>query len=95
MVTGLANSEAVILSRASRAIRPEEGDLSPDAARSLLKVRLPAADQQRAQELAAKASEGSLSPVEQIELDSYRGVGRLLELMKSRARRSLQHSEVV
>jgi hypothetical protein len=33
--------------------------------------------------------------VEQTELDSYRGVGRLLELMKSKAHLSLQQSEPV
>jgi len=92
MVTGFANSEAVIL---SRAIRPEEGDLSPDAAKSLLNVRMPAADQERASELAAIACAGSLTEPEQAELDSYRGVGRLLELMKSKARLSLQNSEAV
>jgi len=92
MTTGLANTEAVIL---SRAIRPEEGDLSPDAARSWLNVRLPAPDRERARELASKARDGLLSSDEQAELDSYCGVGRLLELMKSKARLSLQNSEAV
>ena len=92
MKFGLANTKAVIL---SRAIRPEEGNLSPDAARSWLNVRLPAMDQERAHELAAKARDGSLAPDEQAELDSYCGVGRLLELIKSKARLSLQNSKAV
>lgn len=90
MKFGLANTQAVIL---SRVIRPEEGNLSPEAARSLLNVRLSAPDEQRAQELVAKACAGSLTHLEGTELDNYCGVGRLLELLKSKARRSLQNSE--
>lgn len=52
-------------------------------------------DQECARELAAKARDGSLALEEQAELDNYCGVGRLLELMKSKARLSLQNSEAV
>ena len=83
----VTNSEAEIL---SRAIRPEEGDLSPDAARALLNLSLPDPDQRRAGDLAAKACAGELSEREGIELNNYRAVGRMLELMKSKARLSLQ-----
>jgi hypothetical protein len=81
------NGEATIL---SRTIRPEDGDLSADAARSLLKLSLPESDQHRAQDLSAKAVAGTLTRPEELELDNYRAVGRLLELMKSKARLSLQ-----
>ena len=92
MVSIAANSEAAIL---SRAIRPEEGNLSPDAAKSMLNISLPENDQRRALDLAAKAREGALTPTEETELDNYRDVGRLLELMKSKARISLQKFEAV
>jgi hypothetical protein len=83
----IANSETAIL---SRTIRPEQGDLSPDAAKSLLNLTLPESDQRRANDLAARSCDGSLTELESVELDNYRAVGRLLELMKSKARVSLQ-----
>lgn len=82
----MPNSEAAIW---SRALHPEQGDLSPEAARSILRIQLSATDHSRVNELAAKATEGTLTEPEERELDSYRNVGRLLELMKSKARRSL------
>ena len=90
MVSPVANSEAAIL---SRAIRPEDGNLSPDAAKSLLDISLSENDQRRALELSSKAREGTLTPPEEAELDNYCNVGRLLELMKSKARLSLKTSE--
>ena len=88
----VANSEAAIL---SRTIRPEQGDLSADAAKSFLSLSLPDSDQRRAQDLSAKASDGALTQPEELELDNYRAVGRLLELMKSKARLSLQKIQAV
>jgi hypothetical protein len=88
----VTNSEAAIL---SRTLRPENGDLSADAAKSLLNLSLPDSDQRRAKDLAAKATDGSLTRPEELELDNYRAVGRLLELMKSKARLSLQKSQAV
>ena len=88
MNSAVANSEAVIL---GRAIDPENGNLSPEAARSILEMKLPDSDHRRLHELAAKAADASLSSEEQEELENYRHVGRLLELMKSKARLSLQN----
>ena len=47
-------------------------------------------DRDRMHELAVKAQEGTLTDQEQAELEEYRRVGRLLDLMHSKARRSLQ-----
>jgi uncharacterized protein YnzC (UPF0291/DUF896 family) len=41
-------------------------------------------------ELAGKAQDGTLTGAEAAELESYRRVGRLLDLMRSKARRSLK-----
>jgi uncharacterized protein YnzC (UPF0291/DUF896 family) len=73
----------------SRTIKPDQGDLSPDAARALLALKLPAVDVQRINELSAKAREGALSAVESALLDNYLNVGRALELLKAKARFSL------
>lgn len=80
------NSEAAIW---SRALHPEEGDLSPEAARSILGIHLSETDLTRLGELAEKSRNDALTPSEEQELESYRNVGRLLEVMKSKARRSL------
>ena len=82
----MPNSEAAIW---SRALHPDQGDLSPEAARSILHIQLSATDHSRINELATKAAEGSLTEADERELESYRNVGRLLELLKSKARRSL------
>jgi HNH endonuclease len=76
-------SEAAIL---GRLIRPEEDDLSPEAARSILKLDFDAHDHARMHELISKAQQGSLSPADEAELSSYRGVGRLLDILRSKAR---------
>lgn len=87
MSTAVENTEAVIL---SRAIDPAKADWSAEAARSILAISLPAEDLQRADELAAKARAQSLTAQEEAELENYRDVGRLLELLQSKARLSLQ-----
>ena len=66
--------------------------LDPAAARALLRLRFSRADLNRADELAAKASAGTLAPAEERELEDYRTVGTALEFLKSKARLSLKHS---
>lgn len=83
------NGEAAIL---GRLIRPEQDDLSPDAARSILRLDFDAQDRTRMHQLAVKAQQGTLTAADEAELTSYRGVGRLLELMRSKARRSLRRA---
>jgi hypothetical protein len=83
------NGEAAIL---GRLIRPEQDDLSPDAARSILRLDFDAQDRVRMHELAVKAQQGTLTTADEAELASYRGVGRLLELLRSKARRSLKRA---
>ena len=79
--------EAAIL---SRVIDAESGNLSAEAARAILRMGFPATDRTRAALLATRACEGVLSADEEAELENYRHVARLLELIKSKARRSLQ-----
>ena len=82
-----ATGEAAIL---SRLIRPERADLSPEAAQSILKLDFEDQDRARMHELATKAHAGTLTHAEEGELESYRRVGRLLDMMRSKARRSLK-----
>jgi len=76
----------------TRSIQPENGNLSVDAARSLLTFRLAQSDWERVNDLAAKARSGDLSPEERAELDEYERVTCLLELLQSKARLSLKHA---
>jgi hypothetical protein len=80
------SAEAAIL---GRMLKPERGDLPPEAARSLLRLEFDPDDRSRMHELALRAQAGSLTDAEESELESYRRIGRLLEVMRSKARRSL------
>ena len=81
------NDEAAIL---TRVIQPDQDDLSPAAARALLKFDFPAADRERMHELAVKNQVGKLTAAEQQELDGYLRIGRLLDLLGAKARLSLK-----
>jgi hypothetical protein len=82
----MSSAEAAIL---GRMLQPERADLSPEAARSLLKLEFDPEDLSRMHELALRAQAGTLTDAEAGELESYRRIGRLLEVMRSKARRSL------
>jgi hypothetical protein len=87
----VGNSETAIL---DRLILPERAELPAAAARYLLALDFDQADRERMNALAAKAQEGALSPDEAAEIDSYRHVGHLVALLQSKARRSLQRTEL-
>ncbi len=81
-----ADTEAEIW---SRTIRPGEGDLSPEAAREWLRLRMSDADAERVRDLSEKAHVGQLTANEEREMDNYLNVGRTLEFLKAKARLSL------
>jgi|GEM_PF-646165 len=83
MAVALEKDQAAIL---SRALAPESGTLSPEAAELILSIELSADDQSELRRLTDSAQEGSLSIDDSEALDSYRHVGRLLELLKSKAK---------
>ena len=74
----------------SRTIRPDEGDLSPEAAREWLRLQLSETDVERVRELSTKANSGQLTSTEERELENYLNVGRTLEFLKAKARLSLR-----
>jgi hypothetical protein len=74
----------------SRVLEPDQATLSAAAARALLALGFPPADQDRMRQLSAKAQQGTLTPAEQAEINNYERVGHILSLMKSKARRSLK-----
>ncbi len=78
----------------SRLLQPDSGSLTPEAARAFLRLDFTREDRDRLHELSTGAQEGSLTPGEEAELDTYCRVGRLLDLMRSKARRSLSAAGV-
>lgn len=81
------NTEATIL---TRMIQAEDRQLTPETARYWLSMKLPATDEERVDELSAKARAGSLTEPEKQELESYLHVGMLLGAIQSKARRLLR-----
>ncbi len=84
-------SEVAIL---SRVIEPANGTLSAAVARTWLKLQFTDPDRARMHELALKAQDGTLTLLERADLDAYRRAGRLLDMMHSKARRSLKKRRV-
>lgn len=75
-----------------RIFRPEQGDLPAAAAQWLLTVDFAGEDHARMAELLEKAREGDLTPVEDAELEDYGDVGRMLELLKAKAKVTLRNA---
>jgi hypothetical protein len=74
----------------NRLIQPRRADLPAAAARALLKIDFGPSDRDRMHELSRKARAGTLTRQEQAEIDSFERVGHLLDLLHSKARRSLK-----
>ena len=89
MNAGRESSEAAIL---DQVFRPNAGDWPRAAAEAILSVGFDQNDRDRMTQLLEKTKAGELSTEDAETLENYRHIGRLLELMKSRARRSLQNT---
>jgi hypothetical protein len=74
----------------SRVLEPDKPTLSPQAAREILALDFGPADRERMRQLSAKARAGTLTPPEQVAIDNYERVGHVLNIMQSKARRSLK-----
>ncbi len=83
------NTEAAIL---ARILESQNRKLTPDAARYLLSIKLPSSDEDRVDELSAKARTGSLTEAEGQELDGYLHIGSLVAVLQSTARRLLKQA---
>ena len=86
-----ATSEAAIL---GRLIRPDDGGLTAAAAEALLAIRFDHHDLDRMHELAVKNQQDKLTAQEKAEMENYRRVSFLLDLVHSKARRSLKRQTV-
>lgn len=70
-----------------------EGEMSPTAARALLKLRFSEQDLQRMLDLSAKTRNGTLTPPEQVQIDTFEQVSCVLDILHSKARRALKQRQ--
>jgi hypothetical protein len=75
----------------TRLIRPD-GELSPTAARALLKIEFDERDRKRMHELALKVQMGTLTSDELNDIENYERVGTMLAILKSKARKVLKRT---
>ncbi|MEX2138660.1 MAG: hypothetical protein WD894_05325 [Pirellulales bacterium] len=73
-------------------ISPQQANLDPPVADSILRLRFSSAQNERMRELAEKGNQGVLTEVEALELASYRRVGNSLSIMQAKPRLSLRPS---
>jgi hypothetical protein len=87
MATATAPNEVALL---RRLIKPGRNGWSAATARSILAIDFDVTDKERMKALSAKARAGTLTGPEQAEIESYERVGHLLDLLHSKARRSMK-----
>ena len=87
MSTAATVSEADIL---AQVVMPDSGDMTPEAAESLLRFRFSPAATKEIRELLRKNNRGTISAEERIVLEKYLRVGQFLDLVHAKARLSLK-----
>jgi hypothetical protein len=75
-----------------RLLRPDQGDLTPEAARFLLSLKFDPADLARLRELSDRNKSGELTIEQRVELEGFLRVGLQLDLLRARALRSLRNA---
>jgi CBS domain containing-hemolysin-like protein len=73
-----------------RVLEPILRSLPPEAARQIARARADDELQQRVEELAWKANEGTLSPEERSEYEAYVDAGDIVATLQAVARKTLQ-----
>jgi len=87
--TTLTNDTAIL----SRLIRAEDDSLSAAAAKALLRILFEPRDLDRIHDLVTRNQDDGLTPAEQVELENYRRVSFMLDLLHSKARRSMKNHQ--
>jgi acetylornithine deacetylase/succinyl-diaminopimelate desuccinylase-like protein len=73
-----------------RVLEPVLRSLPPEAARQIVRAEADEELQQRVQELAGRADEGTLTPDEQREYEAYVDAGDIVATLQAVARKTLQ-----
>lgn len=77
-----------------RVVRPRLANMTPEAARAILALRLDDRDRERMHELLLKVKEDSLTLEDATELETYENVGHFLDLMRAKALGSLKKAGI-
>jgi capsule polysaccharide export protein KpsE/RkpR len=85
-----ASTDTSEVSILNRILRPKVPTFSPEGAEDILSLDFDQADKDRMRELSAKARAGTLTAAEDAVAGKYELVGHLLNIMQSKARRSLK-----
>jgi hypothetical protein len=80
-------TEADIL---TEVVAPAKADLTPEAARLLLRFKFNAAATKRVRQLLQKNNRGAISAEERLTLERYLRVGQFLDLLHAKAKLSLR-----
>jgi hypothetical protein len=80
-------TEADIL---AQVIAPDQSDLSPEAAKALLRLKFNRQATAQIRRLLAKNNKGIINAAERIALEKYLRVGQLLDLLRAKAQLSLR-----
>ena len=89
MATLTTITEASIL---EKVVAPEEGDMDPDAARAILNFKFDSITTKKIRRLLQKNNRGTITAQERILLEKYLRVGKLIDLLHAKARRSTTSS---
>lgn len=73
-----------------RVVRPARAKMTKAAAKGLLQLQFTPADHRRMSRLLTAAQSGALTPAQALELENYRNVGRMVDLLHSQARLTLR-----
>ena len=92
LVSHSGSSEVAIL---KRILRPDAQTFSPATAREILALDFDQADKERMKQLSAQARAGTLTAEEDAAASRYELVGHLLNILQSKARRSLKKRDEV
>jgi hypothetical protein len=76
-----------------RLVDDDTQDLPRETARALLKLGFSKADRKRIELLSEKANEGTLTPPESEELESFIRIGDLLAILHARAELAIEHPD--
>ena len=71
-------------------MQPDHPSFSVEVAQAVLALDFVAADKDEMQRLSVKAREGTLTLDEQTAMNNYERIGHLLNILQSKARRSLK-----
>ena len=75
-----------------RIVGPDEGDLDPDAARAILRLKFDSASTKQIRQLLQKNNRGTISVQERLDLEKFLRVGKFIDVLHAKARLSLKNS---